>query len=211
MRSQPSWNVAAVASRVAVVAGRHRGAAELELADLALAAAASPDSGSTMRSSKPAERAAEHRQPARRLGAASGRRRGVAARVSSTRAVDGVDVPCPAPSVGERDRELASAMPNAGNTGPAVEAVAARPRRRTPRPRRVDRLGAVEREPPAGDRSSAARRAAAPGAPARTRSSGPAVIVPRYSEIHSIQHAGAGEEVLRRAEHELEARAASAS
>ena len=74
VRSHPSWNARGGGLRVAVVAGRHRRAAHLELADLAVAELARRSPGRTTRSSKPAQRAAEQRPAGARRRRPSARR-----------------------------------------------------------------------------------------------------------------------------------------
>ena len=63
MRSQPSWNSVVGELGPSVVAGRHRRAADLELADLALGARR-PGLGIDDADLEPGHRLAEQRQPA---------------------------------------------------------------------------------------------------------------------------------------------------
>ena len=209
VRSQPSRNVAAVASGFAVVPGRHRRAAELELADLAVVAAPRPVAGSHDAQLEAGEWSAEQRQPAHPSGAAATPAAVRTRSCSSAVAIDGVDVH-PVADVGEGDAERRLGHPEHGERGAGVEPVRRRRGAERLHRGRVDRLGAVEREPPrrqveahAGD--------AAPAPRARRRSSGPAVMVPRYSEIHSSQYRrrGAGSRAARRAR--ARSRGASAS
>ena len=145
MRSQPSRKAAAVASGLRVVAGRDRRAADLELADLAVAerVARSPGRGCAARS-----RASGRPSTASRRDSALPPATGAAYRSCSSATRSTVSTSMPHAEVGERHRERRLGHAEHGERRLGVEAV--RRGRGAERLHRggIDRLGAVEREPP---------------------------------------------------------------
>ena len=124
-------------------------------------------------------------------------------------AVDGVD-PQARHRVGERAGDDHLGHPE-GREDPARprDRGARRPRRTTRTAARVDRLGAVEGEPQAGQVERSVRRLSARVASTQEKL-GPAVAVPPKVDSHSQPAGRRGEEVLRGAEHELGSRWSSA-
>ena len=133
---------------------------------------------------------------------------GLATRSRSSTTRSTVSHTSPRPRGGNEPPIATSAIPKAGNTPPGIE-----PERRGGGDERldrdrIDRLGAGQRERERRQVEALGRAGSARVASTQAKL-GPAVAVPRQSEIHCIQLPRVGHEVLRRRLHQVDAASSS--